>query len=105
MLRQAYPQVEFLDATPENRYLGCKCFELEKLRDHSMAKENVAGILRDPGVPAGYGRLVSVTPLCAGDVVMWYEDACGTVRGLRMACDTSNGLALVPKGQAVVERT
>lgn len=69
-----------------------------------MAKKPAA-IAPDERVPVGYGRLVSVTPLGAKEVVLWFEDSSATVRAVRMTCDLADGLALAMSGQAQIVRT
>jgi hypothetical protein len=108
-LARVYPDVEFLDATTGKRHLGLPFVRLDSLAckrgGWRMAKKNEAKILPDPSVPMGYGRLISVTAFRTKEAVMWFEDSSGTVRAVRMGCDTSNGLALEMKGQALVART
>lgn len=69
-----------------------------------MTKKTAGAIKPDQQVPSGYGRLISVIPLGAKDTVLWFEDASGTIRAIRMGCDTSNGFALETKGIAQIER-
>ena len=72
-----------------------------------MAKKKSALQLRDEAIPNGYGRLASVTPFGSkGDeVLLWYEDTSGTLRAIRVRCNSEKGLGLEIAGQAMVSRT
>ncbi len=70
-----------------------------------MGKKPEAKNLSEPKVPTGYGRLVSVVPFGPEEVILWFEDTGGNVRGVRMACDRTHGFAMEALGEARIART
>lgn len=56
-------------------------------------------------ISSGFGNAFAVTPCGKHDVIMWFQDALGTIRGVRVECDTSRGLNLRVDGQARIMRT
>jgi hypothetical protein len=114
-LAQAYPSVQFLDATEGPLYLGLPRVLLcppprtkEKTSEVAMTKAKPkpsVSVIPDQQIPNGYGKLVAVTPMGAKESVLWFEDASGTVRALRMGFHTQDGLALELKGFAQIVRS